>query len=151
AAWEVDFNPRPRGISRFLVKKPINLKHLPPLPGDAYRWTAGRAHVSAAYDLFLTIAASFSPDAPPPSLFGGATKAFAEAKKQVSRELEDALGVKLEELFGSLGDTFVTHCSPSDGLSTLGQVVAVSVKDERALLRTLDPLMRKLASQSGER
>jgi hypothetical protein len=150
AAWEVDFNARQRGISRFLVKKSIHLKELPGLPADAYRWTVARTNVSAVYDLFLTISASFSPDAPPPSLFG-ASKAFAEAKKQVNRELEDALGVKLDELFGSLGDTFVTHCSPSDGLSTLGQVVAISVKDERVLLRTLDPLMRKLASQAGER
>jgi hypothetical protein len=151
AAWEVDFSPRQRGISRFLVKKSINLKELPPLPADAYRWTAGRTNLSTVFDLFLTIAASASPDAPPPSLLGGATKAFAEAKKQVRRELEDALGVKLDDIFGSLGDTFVAHCSPSDGLSMLGQVVAISVKDERTLIRALDPLMRKIAAELGER
>jgi hypothetical protein len=151
AAWEVDFAARQRGIYRFLVQKPLNLKELPPLPSDTYRWTAARANVSVVYDLMLTLAASTSPDAPPPSLFGGATKAFAEAKKQVQRELEDALGIKLGELFGSLGDTFVAHCSFSDGLSVLGQVVAISVKDEKTLLRTLDPLMRKIAAELGER
>jgi hypothetical protein len=150
AAWEVDFTPRQRGIYRFMVQKPINLKELPPLPADTYRWTAARTNVSVVYDLLLTIAASASSDAPPPSLFG-ASKAFAEAKKQVRTELEDGLGVKLDDLFVSLGDTFVAHCSHSDGLSILGQVLAVSVKDERALNRTLDPLMRKIAAELGER
>ncbi len=98
----------------------------------------------------LTITAATSVDAPAPSLFGR-TKAFAEAKKSARKELEDTLGIKLDDLFGSLGDTFVAHCSHSDGLSMLGQVIALSVKDERTLTRTLDPLMRKIAAELGDR
>jgi hypothetical protein len=150
AAWEVDFNSPQRGISRFLIKKSINLKDLPPLPADAYRWTAARTNVAAVYDLILTAATAAGEDPPGPSLLG-ATKAFAEAKKRTRKELEDTLGVKMEDVLGSLGDTFLTHCSPGDGLSTLGQVVAISVKDERKLSRALDPLLRKVATLLGNR
>jgi hypothetical protein len=149
AVWETDFAPRPRGIGRFLVKKSINLKDLPPLPDDATRWTAGRTNVEALYDLILTVATASKGNAPAPSVLGAA-KAFARAKQETRQELEDELGVKFDDLFEQLGDTFLTYTSPSDGLSSLGQVVAVSVKDERKLAAVLDAMLKKLASAASE-
>jgi hypothetical protein len=149
ATLEVDFPPRQRGISRVLVKRAINLKDLPPLPADAHRWTAARADAAAVYDLLLTAAAA-SGDAPPPHVFGGAAKAFAQAKERARKEFDDALGVKVGDVLGSLGDTVVTHAAPSDGVSSLGQVVAIAVRDERKLTRALGPLLRNVAALLGE-
>ena len=123
---------------------------MPPLPADAPRWTAARTNVAAVYDLLLTVVTATDGDTPMPSGLADATKSFAEAKKRVRKELGDALGADIDDVISSLGDVFLTHCSPGDGLSLLGQVIAVSVKDERKLTRVLDPLMRKVAAQLGE-
>jgi hypothetical protein len=151
ATWEVDFAPRQRGIRRFLIPKAIDRKALPPLPADAQRWTAGRSNVGAVYDLILTAVAASSSDTPAPSVLGGATKAFAQAKQRARQDIDAAVGVKIDDVLGSLGDTFVTCCSPSDGISTLGQVLAIAVKDERRLSRMLDPLLRKVTTLLGEK
>src|SRR5262249_875205 len=125
-------------------------KDLPPLPSDAHRWTAARADAAAVYDLILTAVAAANGDAPRPSVFGGAAKAFAQAKERARKEFDDALGVKVGDVLGGLGDTVVTHAAPSDGVSSLGQVVAVAVRDERKLSRALGPLLRNVAALLGE-
>jgi hypothetical protein len=150
ACWEVDFPARQRGISRFLVNKALDRKSLPPLPADAHRWTAARTNVAALHDLFLTLAAPSVGEAPEPSLFG-TSRALARAKERARREFDDALGVKVGDVLATLGDTFVTYCSPSDGIAAVGQVGAVAVRDEATLNRYLDPLGRKIAALLGER
>jgi hypothetical protein len=124
-----------RGINRFHVPKALDLKTLPPLPADAHRWTAARTDPSAVFELFLGYMATVQSE----------DRTFAETKETLRRAIDDALGVKLADLFGALGDTFLTYYSPGDGLPGLGQVIAVSVKDERALTRTFDGLGRKLS------
>jgi hypothetical protein len=135
---EVKIAPRRRGLASFLVPKAIDLKGLPPLPADAVRWTAARTNPAAAYDLLLTVSA-----------LSDGQKPSADARRKLRQEIDEALGVKLDEVFGALGDTVLAYAAPGDGLLALGQVVAVSVKDERKLTRGLDALARKLADLTG--
>jgi hypothetical protein len=143
ATWEVAFAAKPRGVGRLLVNKPLDLKALPPIPEDAYRWTAGRLDLSAAFDILLTYAAVFDPEL--------STSGLSKAKDRARLMLDDALGVKSDDIFSSLGDALLAHASAGDGVSFLGQVIAVSVKDEKKLARSLDGAVKRLASTSGVR
>jgi hypothetical protein len=141
SVWEATIPSRRRGLTRLLVPRAVRLKDLPPVPADAQRWTAGRADVTALYDVLLTLATAMSRGSEP---FG---KAKRRLQREVEEELEPALGgVKIGDLLGSLGDTFLTYSSPGDGLLSLGQVGVVAVKDERRLGEALDALGKKLQS-----
>jgi hypothetical protein len=143
--WEIDLTAKRHTVSRFLVNKPLDLKSLPPVPDDAYRWTAGRANMPALYDLLLTFGATVSGGP------GATGKSYAEVKEQMRDDVEKAFGIDPKDLFGSLGDTFLTHASQSDGLFLMGQGLAVSVKDEKKLTRSLDAVMKRFsAATRGE-
>jgi hypothetical protein len=140
---EVEVSGSRKGITRFMVPRAVDLKCLPPLPADAHRWTVARTDPSAAYELllgYLVVENGLSPEGSV-----NPSRAFAEARETMRREIDDALGIKIADLFATLGDTFLTYYSPSDGLPGLAQVIAVSVKDEHKVERAFDGFGRKLA------
>ncbi len=146
--WEADIASERRGGAKLLINKALDRKALPPIPDDCARWTAARLDPMGVYDLILTAAASSDPGPPsPPSLFGGS--AFARARERAKQRMDDAVGIDIEDLFASMGDTLLAHASWGDGLSVLGQTVAVSARDERKLARLADALMGKAAAMSG--
>lgn len=137
STWEVDVTKERHGVSRILVKKPLDWKSLPPIPADAYRWAAGRVNPDVPLDLLLAQAARYRPEAN-----------FARAKELARRELKEKLGFDpFREVFDALGDTFLMYASPTDGLGPVGQVVAVSVKDERKLARGIARFVRLLTAR----
>jgi hypothetical protein len=74
--------------------------------------------------------------------------ALQQARDQLAQEVDNVLEVKLGDLFGALGDLILTYYSPGDGLPILGQVFAVSVKDERTVAESLDKLGRRFQELS---
>lgn len=143
---EAEVGDPSRGLLGLLVPKKVSLADLPPLPEDTHRFTLARANVRAGYDLFLTwpayqsIMAEFDK--------GDPSKALEQAREQLAQEIDNTLEVKLGDLFNALGDLVLTYYSPGDGLPMLGQVFAVSVKDERTVVETLDKLGRRLQELS---
>lgn len=134
---EVDIAPGPReGITKLYKPGKFELKDLPPLPADVHRWSAGILDITAAYELVLgyySLLAGFAgPD--------GSKSALIEQRQQIADEIDGALGVKVADLLGSLGDLGVTYQTPGDGLLAAGQVFAIRIKDEAALKRQLGQL-----------
>lgn len=145
SVWEVDLGKKRRGGAGLLVKKSLDLKSLPPLPDDAYRWVAGKANLPAAYDLVVAFAATVSGS----RRFAPADKdAFAQAKEQAREELEKTIGFDPRTLTDALGDTFIAYASPSEGLPFFGQVYLLEVKDEKKVARVLDVAIRRAAANA---
>lgn len=134
---EVDIAQGPRaGITKLYKPGKFDLKDLPPLPADVHRWSAGVLDITAVYELVLgyfSISAGFAgPD--------GSKSALLEQRQQIADEIDGAIGVKVADLFASLGDLGFSYQTPGDGLLAAGTVFAIRVKDEAALKRQLGQL-----------
>ena len=68
----------------------------------------------------------------------------------IHEQIDDAAGFRASDLVSALGDKVVTYQAPTDGILTLGQVLAISVKDEKKLRRCLDGAIRKLGGSVPE-
>jgi hypothetical protein len=116
------------GVAKLYKPGKIDLKDLPPLPAEVNRWSAGLFDITAGYDLFLGF---FALEELSGELKGKAD--FLARRQELADEVDGLLGMKLADLFASLGDFGVTYQSPGDGFLNAGQVFAVRARDEAEL------------------
>jgi hypothetical protein len=143
---ELDIPGPRKGLTRIFGRDPITVKDLPPLPSDAARWIAVRMDLKTVADMLgLPFAAGGldQKDLDP-------EEALPMQREQVRKTIDDALGFKLDDLFNALGDKVVSYSTPSDGWFSIGQVIAVSVKDEKAVRKYMDLLLRKVETESNQ-
>ena len=145
--------PGPRqGLAKLFVPKPFKASELPPMPSNVAQWTAGRLDLRGLYEFFLALAAEEppGPQAAAEERADGEDKAapvdpaeaFRKAKEKAARDFDEALGMKFTDLLDALGDKVVTYQSPTEGVISMGQVLAISVKNEPALRSALDQFVR---------
>ncbi len=151
ALYEFDLPGERKGVARLLGRQPLTLADLPPLPPDVSRFSALRVDFTAAYDAGLTTLDSLISES-----FGvedqGKTPAEISRlrKEYLERELTKAAGINIrEDLLPYLGDKIVLYQTPTEGLSVLGSVVCVSVKDPVKVRNATDRLTRALETVVG--
>ncbi len=141
---EIDIPGPRKGLTKVFKPSPFKMSELPPLPSDLTRFTAARMDLAEFYNLaplLLLDNAVFAEND------GGKLTSddlLNLHRERIHQQLDDAAGIKFSDLLASLGDKVLTYQAPTDGILNLGQVVAVSVKDEKKLRRCLDGLIRKL-------
>ena len=146
--------PGPRkGLTCLFRPIAFKMDEMPPLPADLTRFAAARMDMSALYDalllFFLLNETNNGNDEELKSL--SPAERLQKIREKGLQEIDQAIGIKTVELFASLGDKVVTYQAPSDGILNLGQVIAISVKDEKVLKRCLQGLTRKLESSSRDK
>jgi hypothetical protein len=144
AVWDFDLPGERKGFAKILKKDPIGLADLPPLPPDVTRFLAARIDPSAVYESGLALVEALAgpgPDADPKDRAAHTPEAVKARRAELARELNKALGVSVaDDLLPCLGDKLVVYQSPNEGLSILGTVVCVSLKDPAAARAVADRL-----------
>jgi hypothetical protein len=148
----IDYAGQRRGLTRMFRPDPANkerprpltMADLPPLPEDLTRFAALRWDLGAVYELIhlFDIDGALGRNDADKDLLPAAR--LKKHKEQFLATADEAIGIKVAELFAALDDKIVTYQAPSDGILNMGQVVAVGIKDEKALRRQLDVLCKKL-------
>lgn len=141
ALSELDMPGPRKGLLQLLTGKPFALKDVPPLPPDAYGWSATNFDPAVFYDTGIKAVESgialFSPEMVP--MIAGFLK-----------QVDTALAINLRrDLLGSLGDRFATYSSPADGPFSFGQVYLLKVKDAAKLQTALAQAIRSIAKLTG--
>jgi hypothetical protein len=132
AVWEMDLPGERKGLAKVLKPTPLGLKDLPPLPTDVNRFLAARIDPAAAYDAGLgVIELLFMKEE-----FGVEDEAKSTTDKIrlrrefLAKEFDKLLALSVkDDILPCLGDKVVVYQSPNEGLSILGTVVCVSLKD----------------------
>ncbi|MBX9627076.1 MAG: DUF3352 domain-containing protein [Gemmataceae bacterium] len=153
ALYEFDLPGERKGVARVLKQSPVTLADLPPLPPDASRFSLLRVDYTAAFDAGLTVL-----DALVPEQFGvedqGKTPAEVSKLRRefLERELNKATGIDARaDLLAHLGDKVCIYQSPTEGLSVLGTVLCISVKDPARVRAAADRLARTAEAVAGGR
>lgn len=135
---ELDIASERAGVARLLGGAPLTWEQLPPLPTDVAKWSAHRLSPNQVYDYWIKYADMFrSP--------GDDSDPAAEA-------LDKAAGIAIKaELLDLLGDVVLTYQSPAEGAVTLGQVVAIRVKDAQKVEMALDQIVQNVAPSANVR
>src|SRR5207249_4468352 len=119
------------GLLRLIGREPLRWDELPPLPPDADKWSAHRIDPRAVYDVALAL------------IDMGRSKDEGAPQDSAAEALDKALGISMKsELFDLFGSLLVTYHSPAEGGLTLGQVVAIEVKDGERVLQALDQIVQ---------
>lgn len=135
--------PGPRKGLLKLLSPPSEFRYenRPPLPPDISMAAVAGFDFARGYDTVLEVIDSVA------SVFGPAQ---AEKLKGQIRRFEQALGIDFRnDLFATLGPTVVEYISTSEGAFIFGLTIAIEVKDEAKLKRTLDTLTKSLPSVTG--
>jgi hypothetical protein len=147
---EIDIPGPRKGLTKLFKPAELTMAELPPLPSDLTRFTAARIDLAEIYNLAplllldnAVFADNDSGNLKPEDLLN-------QHRERIHQQIDDAAAIKISDLLASLGDKVVTYQAPTDGILNLGQVLAVSVKDEKKLRRCLDGLIRKLAAAVPE-
>jgi hypothetical protein len=132
AVWELDLPGERKGLAKILKPVPLGLKDLPPLPTDVNRFLAARIDPAAAYDAslsvveFLAMKEEFGVEDEAKSL----TDKIRLRREFLAKEFDKLLALSVkDDILPCLGDKVVVYQSPNEGLSILGTVVCVSLKD----------------------
>lgn len=129
---ELDTAAERAGVARLLGGTPLTWEQMPPFPPDVAKWSAHRLSPAQVYDYaikYADLVRSPGDDSDPP----------AEA-------LDKAAGIAVKtELLDWLDDVVVTYQSPAEGAVTLGQVVAIRVKDAQKVELALDQIVQSVA------
>jgi hypothetical protein len=131
-----------KGILRLLsASDPIDPNRLPPMPPDATSITAMSLDLNTLYEVALqtleVIVKTIDPAEWPK---------IEAAIKQANQ----VAGIDIrKDLLASLGSTVVTYSSPSEGPFSIGNGVAIQVKDVDRLQRSLETLIKSLAAFTG--
>ena len=155
ASYAFNLTGERKGLAAIVKREPFKIVDLPPLPPDTSRFSALRIDPAAVYDSGITalemlLAHEFE--------FLGVVEEEAKRpaekirlrREYLKREADRRLGVNIaENLLPHLGDKFVIHNSPSEGFSTLGTVVCISVKDAVKLKVVLDRISKNLEKMIG--
>lgn len=158
---EIEFTGQRKGLTHMFQTPPkdgidrpapLTMKDLPPLPADLTRFAAVRLDPGSFYDaaslIYMGLLGSFDAGNDEEKKLPAAER-LAKRREVFASEIDGVLGFKTADLFATLGDKVITYHAPSDGLPLSGQVLAISVRDGKALKRYLDLLGKKIDSGSG--
>jgi hypothetical protein len=152
AMYEIDLTGEPKGLAKILKNEPLRLADLPPVPPDVSCFSALRIDPAAAYDATIVAVEALFAD----TQLGPEDEARSPAEK--IRLRQEFLRQEANRLAGSdlsktllpyLGDKFVMYKSPAEGLSILGTVFCISVKDVAKVKSALDRLQRGVQAAGG--
>jgi hypothetical protein len=138
---ELDMQGPRTGLLRMLQSSRFKLSDLPPLPADAFSWSATNFDAAVFYDAALqaaeSIVAVVSPDSLP------MLKGFLE-------QVDAVLGINLrKDLLGALGDRLVQYSSPGEGIFFFGQLYLFKVRDGKKLEASLEQAIKAVAKVVG--
>jgi hypothetical protein len=130
-----------KGLLGLFKGQPFQLADLPPMPPDVTTFSMSQFDAAGAWDLAITTIENFARLVEPDDV-----KNIQEGVKVINQ----ALGIDLrKDLLESLGDRFLMYNSPDEGPLTLGQVVAIKVKNAAKLQEALESMIKGAARSSG--
>jgi hypothetical protein len=148
ATWEFDLPGERKGLAKVLKQQPLGLKDLPPMPPDVSRFSALRVDPTATYDAGIMVVEALTLFEQPFGVEENAknpAEAIKARREYLEREFEKILGVSVrDDIIPCLGDKVVMFQSPTEGLSVLGTVVCVSLKDPAKAKAVADRMHRGL-------
>ena len=148
AVWELDLPGERKGFAKILKgNAPIGLSDLPPLPADVNRFLAVRLDPAATYEAGLGLIEALAAGEPfgPEEGAKSAAETIRLRREYLAREFDKIIGVSMkDDVFPCLGDKLVVYQSPNEGLSVLGTVVCVSLKDPAKAKAVADRVHRGL-------
>jgi hypothetical protein len=152
ATYEFNLPGERKGLAKILKPQPLGLKDLPPLPPDMTRFSALRIDPTATYDAAISVLETLQRNTP----FGTEDDAKSSAEKirlrreYLMKEVDALAGVSIKNaLLPHLGDKLVIFNSPTEGLSVLGTVVCISLKDPAKFKAATDRIHRGLETRVG--
>lgn len=153
ALYEVDLPGERKGVARILKPSPVTLADLPPLPPDVSRFSLLRVDYTAAFDAGLTLIDALVQEPFGVEEMGKTPAEVSKLRKEfLERELNKAAGIDARaDLLANLGDKLCIYQSPTEGLSVLGTVVCISVKDGAKAKTAIDRLARTAEGLAGGR
>jgi hypothetical protein len=137
--WEM---PGPRqGALKLLTGNTFRLADVPPLPPDIAGWSMTNFNSAVTYDVALKaiegIVRLVQPEALPKI-------------NEVQQHVRTVLGIDLRnDLLANLGDQLVTYSSPAEGPLSLGQTIAIKVKDGKKVLESLQQAIQGVANAAN--
>jgi len=138
---EMELASERRGLLSLVTGKPFHLEDVPPLPPDVISWTMTSFDVAGYYDVLVKAVETVVRVAAPQEL---------PQVKEFLKKADETLGIDIrKDLLGSLGGQLLYYNSPAEGVFTLGQTVAVKVKDRAKLAEALEKAIKGLASLTG--
>ena len=152
--YEFELPGKRKGLTKIVKGTPIGLKDLPPLPPDMTRFSALRIEPTAAYDAaIIAIESLLSSVQLGPEDDGqeiGVADKIRLRREFLRSQVDRMLGIKLENsLLPQLGDKFVMYNSPSEGISALGTVFCLSLKDPATFKVAMDRIHRGVEGSGG--
>jgi len=153
---EIEFSGKRQGLTRLFRPEgkgavrpaPLRMSDLPPLPADLTRFTAARLDPGAIYEL-LPLLDMAGPEQTQDDEGLSPEQRLRSQRDKTLASIDEALGIKMAELFSALDDRVVTYHAPGDGM-LFSQVIAVGVKDEKLLNRCVETLRGKLPQLLGK-
>lgn len=152
ALYEFDVPGERKGLAKVLKRQPLTLNDLPPLPPDVSRFSALRVDPEAAFDAGLGVVETFAVN----EQFGVEEEGKPQAenirlrKAYLEREFNKAIGLDIRaDLIPHLGDRVVMYQSPVEGLSVLGTVVCIAVKDPAKVRAAADRIQQGVGNLIG--
>jgi hypothetical protein len=153
ATYEFELPGERKGFAKIFKQEPLGLKDLPPLPPDVSRFSALRIDPTAAYEsaiaVFETLMSNDSIGAEEDD--GTSMEEKIRLRREaLMKELDKALGVNFKsEFLAHLSDKFVISNSPSEGLSSLGTIACISLKDPAKFKMAMDRIQRRMETLVG--
>jgi hypothetical protein len=140
-----------KGLARIIKREPLGLKDLPSLPPDVSRFSALRIDPTAAYETATAALEMLSMSETANSEDGkNLEEKIAHRREYLMKEADKQLGVNLkDDLLPHLGDKLMIYNSPSEGISVMGTVVCLSLKDPAKVKTSLDRIQKKLETFVG--
>ncbi|MGF1578455.1 MAG: hypothetical protein ACFCD0_03745 [Gemmataceae bacterium] len=127
-----------KGILKIAPTKTLSLKALPAMPKDLKAFSAGHFDIVALYDVGLDITTEILK----------LTGQDINVKQEIDT-FQQNIGINIRnEILTSLGTTYATYASPSEGLLGLGAVSVVKIKDEKKLKTALNKVMDLVGAQA---
>lgn len=152
ATYEFNVPGERKGLAKILKPEPLSLKDLPPFPPDMTRFSALRIDPTVAYEAAITTIEALNMNSP--FDVEDDAKSLQETirlrREYLMKEADKQLGMNIKkDLLAHLGDKLVIYDTPSEGLSTLGTVVCISLKDPARFKLATDRLQRGLEALVG--
>jgi len=115
----------------------LDLDKLPPLPPDTAWLMASRIDITAGYSSIVE------------AIEVGIQAASPSSLPDFQRQMETLASGLDDGFFDALGSTIVLYNAPSEGPLNFGLAVAIEVKDEEKLKKSLETMIRSLTATTG--
>jgi hypothetical protein len=152
ATYEFDLPGERKGLARVIKQQPLTLKDLPPLPTDVSRFSALRVDPAAVHHAGIMAIDALTMTEPAATDDDAKTTAdkIRLRRDAIGKEFDKLVGVNIQEdIVPYLGDKVVVFQSPTEGLSTFGTVICVSLKDPAKIKTAADRVQLGLDTLVG--